>query len=91
MTTKKFYGYQGFTPCHLVHPPASKYPREFLMNKYSSVGQGQVYKKNIISGALNFDDRTLNEDSFVVEAGDFKRTDRRGVSGNHESEDVRTR
>ena len=91
MTTKKFYGYQGFTPCHLVHPPAAKYPRDFLMNKYDAVGQGQVYSKQVISSAMNFDNRPLNSDSFVVKASDFKRSDRRGVSALHESEDVRTR
>ncbi len=91
---KKFYGYQGFVPTYLIHPPSMKTGEnhEYLRNKNSSVGQGQVYRKRIGASCMNFDNRTLDADTFAnVSKKDYKRADRRGVSANHESADVSER
>ena len=85
---RKFYGYQGFVPTHLVHPPSMKTGEsyDFLNNKNKSVKQGQTYVKPIVSSAMNFDNHTLDEDTFnVVKSTDYKKPDRRGVAAYHES------
>jgi hypothetical protein len=91
---KKFYGYQGFVPTHLVHPPSMKTGEsyDFLDNKNKKVGQGQVYAKPISSSSMNFDNETMDTSQFgVVKASDYKRADRRGVAAFHESADPATR
>ena len=91
---KKFYGYQGFVPTHLVHPPSLKSGETYqtLRNKYINVGQGQTYEKNLVSATMNFHNRSLDQDTFTnVKSTDFKRADRRGVSAFHESADPVTR
>lgn len=91
---KKFYGYQGFVPTHLVHPPSMKNGEtyEFLREKYGSVGQGQVYKELVKSGTMNFDNKTLVGDQMAtVKSSDYKIPDRRGVAAFHDSADVSAR
>jgi len=80
--------YQGFVPSYLIHPPSLKNGETYytLHNKFGTVGQGQVYENDLVSSSLNFDNRTLDEDTFnVSKAKDYKRADRRGVSAFHES------
>ncbi|GMH51134.1 hypothetical protein TrRE_jg9088 [Triparma retinervis] len=80
--------YQGFVPSYLIHPPSLKNGETYqtLRNKFSDVGQGQVYERDLVSSSMNFDNKTLDEDTFnVSKSTDYKRADRRGVAAFHNS------